>query len=185
MRLTSIFIFLMVCSTTYTQTVLNRKNYLGIQPAFLAEPYDTIKALEVNIVPINYERRFEKDWSLQLRSIVNYRFYELGPGVSQVGGTFLVNKYFPNMIKEDFWITPVTGLFNTSTYNRLDLITTLTFGAEVGVLFSFGELFSLSTTLQPGINYYPNEYSQNFVGTSSGFKSHFGVIVHGGINFGR
>lgn len=165
------------------QNVMYKHHYIGLQPSFLAEPYDTIDALEVNVVPINYEYRFDNHFALQLRSIVNYRFYKPAPGISQTGFTFLAHKYFPEWLKEDFWLTPSIGGFTTYTYNQLDFINTMTVGLEAGVIFSFGKLISLSTTLQPGINYYPDQYSKDFVQSPSGFKSHFGVIVHAGFNF--
>ncbi|MBD3638634.1 MAG: hypothetical protein HUJ25_14880 [Crocinitomicaceae bacterium] len=165
------------------QNVMGKHHYIGIQPSFLVEPYDTIKAVEVNIVPFNYEYRFDNHFSIQVRSMVNYRFYEPAPGISQTGGTVVFHKYFPEWLKEDFWLTPSIGGFSTYTYNQLDRINTIIAGAELGVLFSFGKWISLSVAGQPGINYYPDTYSQEFVGTSSGFKSHFGVIVHAGVNF--
>ena len=43
--------------------------------------------------------------------------------------------------------------------------------------------FLLSLNLQPGIYYYPDHFSKDFVDTESGFKPHFGVIFHIGYNF--
>lgn len=163
--------------------MMEKHHYIGLQPSFLAEPYDTIKALEINIVPINYEYRFENQFSLQIRSIINYRFYKPAPGISQTGLTLVAHKYFPEWMKEDFWLTPSIGGFTTYTYNQLDHINTMTVGAEAGVIFSFGKLISLSLILQPGINYYPDQFSRDFVQTQTGFKSHFGLIFHTGINF--
>jgi len=176
-------LFALSFHTGFGQNILSKKHYLGIQPSFLLEPYDTIKALEVNIAPFNYEYRFDNLTAIQFRSVVNYRFYKAGSGISQVGGTFVFHKYFMKWFDEDFWISPSLGGFTTYTYNNLDLIHTITLGVEGGVTFSFNEWFSLSTNLQPGINYYPTEYSRQFVDSESGFKSHFGVIVHLGVNF--
>lgn len=181
-RLHFFIFFLLATQMVSAQNVMSKRHYIGLQPSFLAEPYDTIKALEVNIVPINYEYRFENHFSLQVRSIVNYRFYKPAPGISQTGLTLVAHKYFPEWMKEDFWLTPSIGGFSTYTYNQLDLINTLTVGAEAGVIFSFGQLISLSVVLQPGINYYPDQYSKDFVQSPAGFKSHFGLIFHAGIN---
>ena len=165
------------------QSVLSQKNYVGIAPSFLVEPYDTINAIEVNVLPIVYERRFGNNMGFQFRTMMNYRFFKPAPGISQIGGTVVVNKYITSWFKEDFWLNPVFGGFFTYTYNNLDFIHTLIAGAEVGALFSFSEHFSVATTVQPGINYYPDQYSRDFVETESGFKGHFGVIVQLGYSF--
>ncbi|MCB9225163.1 MAG: hypothetical protein R2780_01095 [Crocinitomicaceae bacterium] len=183
MRRLVFLIMLYLSAISFSQNVMEKHHYIGLQPSFLAEPYDTIKALEINIVPINYEYRFENQFSLQIRSIINYRFYKPAPGISQTGLTLVAHKYFPEWMKEDFWLTPSIGGFTTYTYNQLDHINTMTVGAEAGVIFSFGKLISLSLILQPGINYYPDQFSRDFVQTQTGFKSHFGLIFHTGINF--
>ena len=78
---------------------------------------------------------------------------------------------------------PQLSVFYTYAYNRLDDIHTMTFGMEPGVYTNISEHFSLSLILQPGINYYPDAYSRDFVETENGLKSHFGVFVHVGYNF--
>jgi len=162
-----------------------RPNYIGLVPSFLAEPYDTIKALEVNFFPFMYERRMgaDHDLSLQVRPILNWRFFKEQSGFSQIGGTLLLKKYLLNVFQDDFWFKPQIGGYYTYAYNRLDKIHTMTLGIEGGAFMEISERFSLSVNLQPGINYYPDEFSRAFVQTESGFKSHFGVIIHVGYNF--
>lgn len=162
-----------------------RSHYLGIMPSVLAEPYDTLKAIEINVVPLVYEYRLNQGIGLQVRPVVNYRFNEISHGISQTGGTVLINKYFLKVFKEDFWLVPELAFFYTFTYNQLDKIHTMTAGVEGGVFMKLKKNFSLSLNLQPGINYYPNQFSRDFVKSESGFKSHFGVIVHVGYNFGK
>lgn len=160
-------------------------HYIGFIPAVLAEPYDTIDAIEVNVFPFLYELRLGKrnDFSFQVRPILNYRFYGDQSGFSQLGGTLVANKYFLNLFDEDFWLKPQLSVFYTYAYNRLDNIHTMTFGMEPGVYTNISDRFSLSLILQPGINYYPDAFSRDFVETESGLKSHFGVFVHIGYNF--
>lgn len=160
-------------------------HYIGFIPAVLAEPYDTIDAIEVNVFPFLYELRVGKrnDFSFQIRPILNYRFYGDQSGFSQLGGTLVANKYFLNLFDEDFWLKPQLSVFYTYAYNRLDDIQTMTFGIEPGVYTDISEHFSLSLILQPGINYYPDTFSREFVEAENGLKSHFGVFVHVGYNF--
>lgn len=162
-----------------------KNNYIGFIPAALAEPYDTINAVEVNFSPFMYEFRINKrnDLGFQIRPILNYRFFKPQPGFSQIGGTLEVNKYFLDWFGEDFWLVPQIAVYYAYTYNRLDKIQTMTFGIEPGVLMKLSNDFSLSVTLQPGINYYPDAYSKEFVKSESGFKSHFGLFFHVGYNF--
>lgn len=162
-----------------------KKHYIGILPSFLAEPYDTINALEVNVAPLVYEIRFGQNnqVGIHIRPMVNYRFYKPAPGISQVGGTILLNRYFLNLFKEDSWLKFQAGLYSTYTYNRLDRINTITVGLEPGLFMILSDRWSMSLNIQPGINYYPDAYSREFVNTASGFKSHFGIMFHIGANF--
>jgi hypothetical protein len=186
LSLTLLFVLLWLGNehTTAQENTL-RANYVGFMPAVLAEPYDTIDAIEINILPFLYEHRFgvQNSISIQLRPIVNYRFYKPRPGISQIGGTIAFNKYFLRLFSDDFWLKPQLGGYYTYAYNRLDEIHTMTLGIEPGAFMPISDRFSLSVILQPGINYYPDEFSQDFVETESGFKSHFGVFVHVGYNF--
>ncbi len=176
---------LLVYNDACAQQTDLESNYIGIMPAFLAEPYDTIKALEVNLFPFLYERRMgeRNDVSLQFRPILNYRFFKDQSGFSQMGGTLAVNKYLLNFFADDFWLKPQIALFYTYAYNRLDQIQTMTLGIEPGAYMKVSEKFSLSMILQPGLNYYPDDFSKEFVDSESGFKSHFGVFFHFGYNF--
>lgn len=120
---------------------------------------------------------------LLIIDFTNYRFHELSTGISQIGGIVAVNKYFLNVFEDDFWLKPELGIFYMFTYNRLDRINAMTLGLEPGVFMRMSDKLSISANLQPGINYYPDEFSQDFVNSKSGFKSHFGFIFHIGFNF--
>lgn len=170
---------------TFAQDTQLKPNYIGFMPAVLAEPYDTIDAIEVNFLPFLYEIRTGKqnDLGFQLRTILNYRFLENRSGFSQIGGTIVVNKYFLNMFADNFWLKPQLGVYYTYAYNRLDKIQTMTFGLEPGVFMQISDAISMAVSLQPGINYYPDKTSQEYVETESGFKSHFGVFFQVGYNF--
>lgn len=87
-----------------------------------------------------------------------------------------------------FWsnptVVPVLGALVSYAFNRLDRVHTFVAGAEVGVLLALGSRFSLTLALQPGLDYFPDAYSRQFVGAPSGLLPHFGVTVHVGYNFG-
>ena len=59
----------------------------------------------------------------------------------------------------------------------------MTAGVEAGGLVHLGNDFSLTLTLQPGINYYPDAASRDCVDAPNGLKSHFVLFVHVGYNF--
>ena len=132
-----------------------------------------------------YEHRIgeNNDWGIQLRPILNYRILKCNDGLSQIGGTAVVNKYFLNVFEESFWLKPQLGIYSTYAYNRLDKIQTMTLGIEPGVFMRISNTFSMSVNPQPGINYYPDTFSQEFVKADNGFKGHFGVIFQVGYNF--
>jgi len=182
--LSVISVFLLIKVARAQESELSN-HYIGFIPAVLAEPYDTIDAIEVNFFPFLYELRVGKrnDFSFQIRPILNYRFYGDQSGFSQLGGTLVANTYFLYLFDEDFWLKPQLSVFYTYAYNRLDDIQTMTFGIEPGAYTDISDHFSLSLILQPGINYYPDTFSREFVEAESGLKSHFGVFVHVGYNF--
>ncbi len=180
-----LIVLMLAASTILAQETTLKNNYIGVLPSFLFEPYDTIDALETNFIPLVYELRVgeRNGIGLQLRTIANYRFYKEAPGFSQIGATMIVNKYLQNLFEDGFWLKPYVGGYYTYTYNRLDKIKTMTLGIQPGVYTEISQNMTISLELQPGINYYPDSYSQEFVETESGFKSHFGVIFHIGYNF--
>jgi len=161
------------------------KQYIGFLPSVLLEPYDTVNAVEINTLPFVYELRwgYQNAKGIQLRPIANYRFLKNGSGLSHLGGTVLVNWYLLNLFEDNFSLTPQLSPYFSYTYNRLDKVQTMTLGAEIGILIFISHHFSITTNLQPGINYYPDPFSRDFVETKSGFKSHFGLIFHIGYNF--
>lgn len=182
-------ILLIISCASYTSLIAQnhplKKNYIGILPSILVEPYDTINAIEINTFPLVFEFRLgeQKDLGVQLRPIVNYRFSKISKGISQVGGTILANKYFPNLLTNDSWLIPQLGFYYTYAYNRLDKIQAMTFGIEPGVYMEISDKLSITLNLQPGINYYPDQFSRDFIGVESVFKAHFGIIFHVGYNF--
>lgn len=182
-----IFLFLLLSCIFNFKVVSQENNYkhhfIGILPSILAEPYDTLNAVELNILPIIYAYRIKENFELQLRPIINYRFYQTNSGISQTGGTITANRYFDNVWDKDFWLVPQLALFYTYTYNQLDKIQTMTLGIEPGVNMKLWDAFSMSLNIQPGINYYPDAYSREFTNTSNGFKFHFGLIFYFGYSF--
>lgn len=184
-RLLVIFLALLFSTGLFAQEKPLSQQYIGFLPSFLLEPYDTINALETNILPFVYEFRWGKQngKGVQLRPIANYRFYKYGSGISQVGGTVLINWYLLGMVEDDFWFKPQMGAFYTYSYNRLDKVQAMTLGVELGAFMITSNHFSLSLNVQPGVNYYPDQFSRDFVETESGFKPHFGFIFHLGYSF--
>lgn len=161
------------------------KQYVGFLPSVLLEPYDTINAVEINTLPFVYEFRWgdQNAKGIQLRPIANYRFFKNGSGLSHLGGTVLINWYILNVFEDNFALKPLLSSFYSYTYNRLDKVQTMTLGAEIGILIFFSNHFSITTSLQPGINYYPDPFSRDFIVTKSGFKLHFGIFFQIGYNF--
>lgn len=185
--LKKIFILLtlgvMITAMVPAQETEYKYNYAGIFPSVLVEPYDNINAVEINIIPFVFEYKISRGIGIQIRSIINYRILEGNSGISQTGGTIVVNKYFYTFLGSESWLVPQIGGFYTYAYNQLDNINTMTLGAEIGSLIKISKSFSMNFNIQPGINYYPDRFSQAFVKSESGLKPHFGIIFHIGYNF--
>ncbi|CAN5411640.1 hypothetical protein BH10BAC1_BH10BAC1_13190 [soil metagenome] len=179
-----IFVLILLCNKMFAQENYLKSNYLGFLPSVLDEPYDTIKALEINIFPFVYEYRYSKtnDLGIQIRPMINYRALKNNAGISHLGGTILLNKYFLNVFDEKFWIKPQLGFFFTYTYNKIDKVQTMILGCEPGAYLKFSSKLSMSLNIQPGIDYFPDQNSKDFVKSNNGFKPHFGLIFHIGYN---
>lgn len=173
-------LLLMSVGLAVAQEANYARHYIGILPSILFEPYDTVDAVEINIVPFVYEFRMPHNVAFQMRPIVNYRFLKSNPGISHTGASTLLNRYFPSLWGEEFWLVPQAAIFYTYAYNMLDAIHTMTLGIEPGLMIKVSDSFGVSLNIQGGVNYYPDAYSRQFVATESGFKPHLGIIVHFG-----
>lgn len=174
--------FLIAGGYIFSQNISYSPHYIGILPSVLLEPYDTVDAIEINIIPFVYEYRFSRKIALQARPIVNYRILESNYGISQTGGSLLLNYYFYSFLGNYFWLTPQNALLYTYAYNQLDTIHTMTLGIEPGCRMKVSDSISVSVNLQGGINYYPDSFSRAFVRAAHGLKPHFGIIAHIGLN---
>ena len=172
--------FLTLASLLFANSYKSGDTYIGLAPAFLNEPYDSVDALEVNALPITYEYYFSDNSGLHLRPIINLRFINnQATTISHIGSTIGYNFYFP-MSESWVWIA---GVMSTYTYNLQDIQTVITTGGELGGLVDFEDGFLLRFTLQPGINYYPDQRSRDLAGATTGFLPHFGFIVDFGWAF--
>ena len=77
-----------------------------------------------------------------------------------------------SMVEDDSELKPRLGIYYTHTFNRLDKVQTMTLVME----YPFQVTFSITTSLQPVIKYYPNFFSRKFVNTMSGFKPHYAML---------
>jgi len=177
-------ILVLVISFTVHAQEETVKHYFGILPSVLAEPYDSLKALDINCAPFVLEIRSKHAIGIQFRPMINYRCYKPQAGIAHLGGTLFINKYLITVFGEKHpKLIPCIGLFFTGTYNRIDRVITLIMGMETGLNIAFSTRFSLTCSFQPGIDYFPNPHSRIIAGTSNGFKPHFGVILHAGYHF--
>ncbi|GAB4378758.1 MAG: hypothetical protein Kow0075_09000 [Salibacteraceae bacterium] len=185
LRFLAIFLVILFSSSLFAQEIRLSRQYVGFLPSVLIEPYDTINAVEINTLPFVYEFRWgsQNSKGVQLRPIVNYRLFKNSSGISHVGGTILMNWYLLKMVEDEFWLKPQLGSFYTYSYNRLEKVQTMTLGIELGAFVIISNQFSLALNVQPGLNYYPDQFSKDFVEEERGFKPHFGFIFHLGYNF--
>ena len=115
--LLAVFLALLSPELLLAQDKSLSKQYVGFFPSLLLEPYDTVNALETNILPIIYEIRWGEKHTkaVQVRPIANYRFLKNRSGISHLGGTVLMNWYLISMVEDGFWLKPQLGSFYTYT----------------------------------------------------------------------
>ena len=169
----SILLLLMVLTVTkiFGQDE-KRMNFFGITPSVTVEPYYNSGELDINILPVVYQRSFTNRLDVRLTSILNYGIRNGNDRISHIGieagmPIFLKKKEDKAEISEGFFIAPIIGLTRNNEANHTNIGTFI----EPGYNILFENNWALSLGVQFGGTYFLNDNSDNEWG------NHFGVIV--------
>lgn len=152
-----------------------RLNFLGVNPSVTVEPYYNSGELDINIIPLVYQKSITNRFDLRLTSILNYGIRIGNDKISHVGveiGTpiFFKKKEDRIEISKGFYIGPILSLTKNNEANHINIGTW--FEPGYNILFENG--FALSLGIQFGGTYFIYNSSDNTLGNHFGVKVVFG-----------
>lgn len=149
-----------------------RFSFLGISPGITVEPYYDSGELDINILPIVYQRSMTRRIDLRLASTINYGIRNGKDRLSHIGleigaPTFLKKKEDYSEISKGFFVAPIVSISRNNEANHTNI------GAwiEPGYNILFENQWALSLGLQFGGTYFIYDHATDEWG------NHFGVIV--------
>ena len=155
-----------------------RLNFFGINPGVTVEPYYNSAELDINILPIVYQRSITNRLDIRLTSILNYGIRNGNDRISHVGleaGTpvFLKKKEDRAEISKGFFISPILSLTRNNEASHTNIGTWV----EPGYNILFENKFALSLGIQIGGTYFINDNSSDTWGNHFGVKVVFGKWI--------
>jgi hypothetical protein len=156
----------------------NRLHFIGITPSITVEPYYNSGELDINILPLVYQRTINERIDLRATSILNYGIREGNDKISHFGLETAVPFFFKR--KEDksnlskgFYLAPVFSF----TRNKEAEHSNIGLWIEPGYNLLFDNEFAMSFGLQLGGTYFNYDNQTNTWGNHFGFKIIFGKWI--------
>lgn len=148
------------------------RHFIGINPSVTVEPFYERGELDVNILPVVYQRVLSKRMDLRFTSILNLGIRNTGTEISHFGletalPIFLRAKASNNQASSGLYVAPIVSL----TQNRIEDHNNLGLWAEAGYSLLFKDGFMISFGLQSGLTYF------SFQDNQTNWGSHFGVKI--------
>ena len=155
-----------------------RLNFLGINPSVTVEPYYNSGELDINVLPIVFQRTITNKLDIRATSILNYGIRNGKDKISHLGielGTPIHFKKKENNfeLSKGFFIAPILSLTRNIEANHTNVGTWI----EPGYNILFENKFALSLGLQIGGTYFVNDNSANAWGNHFGVKVTFGKWI--------
>ncbi len=177
MKYLAILLTLLICNAVYGQRE-KRLTFLGINPSVTVEPYYNSGELDINVLPIVYQKSITNLFDVRLTSILNYGIRNGNDKLSHVGveiGTpiFFKKKEDRLELSKGFFIAPILSLTRNNEANHTNIGTWI----EPGYNILFENEFALSLGLQIGGTYFINDKSTNTWGNHFGVKIVFGKWI--------
>lgn len=152
-----------------------RLSFLGINPSVTIEPYYDSGELDINILPIVYQRSITNRLDFRLTSVINYGIRNGNDKLSHIGIEFGAPVFFKEKediveISKGFFIAPLLSLTRNIEADHTNIGTWV----EPGYNILFEDHFALSLGLQIGGTYFINDNAANSWGNHFGVKVVFG-----------
>jgi len=168
---------LLVITISVTSSAQNasKNNFIGLNPSVTVEPFYEKGELDINILPIVYQRPISKRVDIRLTSILNLGIRNEGNTISHFGIEIAVPIFFKakestQESSEGFFVAPIVS----TTRNRIEAHNNLGVWIEPGYHFLFDNDFALSCGIQLGGTYFAYDDGQTNWGNHFGVKIIFG-----------
>lgn len=164
-------IILAICNNPLFAQEDKKFNFFGINPSMTVEPFYDKGELDINILPIVYQRPLSDRFDIRLTSILNLGVRNNGNEISHIGfetglPIFFKTKQIKNEISKGFFVAPILSL----TRNRIEKHYSLGLWIEPGYNLLFDNNFAMTFGLQLGGTYFPYDDGQTRWGNHFGIK---------------
>ena len=167
-----VFMILLINSITGVAQIKKTKNFIGICPSVTVEPFYQKGELDINIVPIVFQKTISKRIDIRVSTILNYGIRNTSSQISHLGvqmsfPIFLSKKEDLLFPSEGFFISPGLGF----TRNRMEKHSNVGFWLEPGYCLKISENWSIFFGVQLGATHF--DYDN---GTQK-WGNHFGIKI--------
>jgi hypothetical protein len=152
----------------------HRTNFFGLNPSVTVEPFYEKGELDINVLPLVYQRHLTKRFDIRLTSILNLGIRNSRNEISHYGIETALPIYFKaketkNETSKGFFVAPILSLSRNSieAHNNLGL------WIEPGYNLLFDNHFAMTFGLQLGGTYFSYDTGQTMWG------NHFGIKIIG------
>lgn len=146
--------------------------FIGVNPSVTVEPFYEKGELDINILPLVYQRPLTKLFDIRFTSILNLGIRNNGNKISHFGletglPIFFKKKESMNEISKGFFIAPILSLTRNSVedHNNIGL------WIEPGFNLLFDNNFAMTFGLQVGGTYFAYDDGQ------TNWRNHFGIKI--------
>lgn len=165
-------IILIHFSTAVSAQGERKFNFWGVNPSVTVEPFYAKGELDVNLIPVVFQRSLNKRLDIRLNSICNLGVRKIENEISHFGlesalPIFLNQKKHAIDLSQGLFAAPVVSF----TRNRLEGHSNIGLWLEPGYNLLFDNKFALSFGLQIGTTYFA------YNGGQTKWGNHFGVKV--------
>ncbi len=165
-------IFLVLYDNPLKAQDYHKSNFIGLNPSITVEPFYEKEELDINILPLVYQRPLTKRFDIRLTSICNFGIRNNGNEISHFGVETALPIFFK--IKEEkkesskgIFVAPILSL----TRNRIEEHNNVGLWIEPGYNLLFDNTFAMTFGLQLGGTYFAYDNGQ------SQWRNHFGVKI--------
>jgi hypothetical protein len=147
-------------------------NFVGLNPSVTIEPYYEKGEMDINLLPIVYQRTLNQRVDLRVTSICNLGLRKDSSGLSHLGletafPVFWKKKEAKTNNSKGLFVAPIISL----THNFIENYKTIGLWLEPGYNLLFDSKYALSFGLQIGGSYF------TYTGSNAAWRNHFGVKV--------
>jgi hypothetical protein len=161
-----------ICKSPLFAQEEKKLNFIGLNPSVTVEPFYNKGELDINILPLVFQRTLTRRYDFRFTSILNLGIRNNGNEISHFGfetglPIFFKQKETKNEISKSFFVAPILSL----TRNRMEEHNNLGLWVEPGYNLLFDNNVAMTFGLQLGGTYFAYDNGQ------SKWGNHFGVKI--------